>query len=339
MNCITDTKDKITKLIIKAYQNKASDLFIRENMYPYIRNNLGKIEMLEDDFIKDSQMISFLKKAEQLSDFLSSLDFVITDSDFFVSVANINCRCHFYKTIKGRAIAIRLLPDKIPSLNKLGLPESVKLLADKKSGLIIVSGPTGSGKSTTIASIIDVINQKYNYHIITIEDPIEYTFENKKSIISQIPLGKNITNFSESIKSAMRENPNVIMIGELRTLEDIKVALFAAESGHLVITTLHANNAIDALDRMINYEEKLNLKNLLANTFQAIITQKLVTTKEHKVLCLEILLRNNATVSCIKNEDYTSLINIMKSTPGMMTMQDHFNMLKEQGIISKEINL
>lgn len=339
MNCITDVKDKITKLIIKAYQNKASDLFIRENMYPYIRNNLGKIEMLEDDFIKDSQMISFLKKAEQLSDFLSSLDFVITDSDFFVSVANINCRCHFYKTIKGRAIAIRLLPDKIPSLNKLGLPESVKLLADKKSGLIIVSGPTGSGKSTTIASIIDVINQKYNYHIITIEDPIEYTFENKKSIISQIPLGKNITNFSESIKSAMRENPNVIMIGKLRTLEDIKVALFAAESGHLVITTLHANNAIDALDRMINYEEKLNLKNLLANTFQAIITQKLVTTKEHKVLCLEILLRNNATVSCIKNEDYTSLINIMKSTPGMMTMQDHFNMLKEQGIISKEINL
>lgn len=339
MNCITDVKDKITKLIIKAYQNKASDLFIRENMYPYIRNNLGKIEMLEDDFIKDSQMISFLKKAEQLSDFLSSLDFVITDSDFFVSVANINCRCHFYKTIKGRAIAIRLLPDKIPSLNKLGLPESVKLLADKKSGLIIVSGPTGSGKSTTIASIIDVINQKYNYHIITIEDPIEYTFENKKSIISQIPLGKNITNFSESIKSAMRKNPNVIMIGELRTLEDIKVALFAAESGHLVITTLHANNAIDALDRMINYEEKLNLKNLLANTFQAIITQKLVTTKEHKVLCLEILLRNNATVSCIKNEDYTSLINIMKSTPGMMTMQDHFNMLKEQGIISKEINL
>lgn len=339
MNCITDVKDKITKLIIKAYQNKASDLFIRENMYPYIRNNLGKIEMLEDNFIKDSQMISFLKKAEQLSDFLSSLDFVITDSDFFVSVANINCRCHFYKTIKGRAIAIRLLPDKIPSLNKLGLPESVKLLADKKSGLIIVSGPTGSGKSTTIASIIDVINQKYNYHIITIEDPIEYTFENKKSIISQIPLGKNITNFSESIKSAMRENPNVIMIGELRTLEDIKVALFAAESGHLVITTLHANNAIDALDRMINYEEKLNLKNLLANTFQAIITQKLVTTKEHKVLCLEILLRNNATVSCIKNEDYTSLINIMKSTPGMMTMQDHFNMLKEQGIISKEINL
>lgn len=339
MNCITDVKDKITKLIIKAYQNKASDLFIRENMYPYIRNNLGKIEMLEDDFIKDSQMISFLKRAEQLSDFLSSLDFVITDSDFFVSVANINCRCHFYKTIKGRAIAIRLLPDKIPSLNKLGLPESVKLLADKKSGLIIVSGPTGSGKSTTIASIIDVINQKYNYHIITIEDPIEYTFENKKSIISQIPLGKNITNFSESIKSAMRENPNVIMIGELRTLEDIKVALFAAESGHLVITTLHANNAIDALDRMINYEEKLNLKNLLANTFQAIITQKLVTTKEHKVLCLEILLRNNATVSCIKNEDYTSLINIMKSTPGMMTMQDHFNMLKEQGIISKEINL
>ncbi|WP_270638572.1 type IV pilus twitching motility protein PilT [Megamonas funiformis] len=339
MNCITDVKDKISKLIIKAYQHEASDLFIRENMYPYIRNNLGKIEMLEDNFIKDSQMISFLKKAKQLSDFLSSLDFIITDSDFFVSVDNINCRCHFYETIKGRAIAIRLLPDKIPSLDKLGLPESIKLLADKKSGLIIVSGPTGSGKSTTIASIIDAINQKYNYHIITIEDPIEYTFEDKKSIISQVPLGNNITSFSKSVKSAMRENPNVIMIGELRTLEDIKVALFAAESGHLVITTLHANNAIDALDRMTNYEEKLNLKNLLANTFQAIITQKLITTKEHKVLCLEILLRSNATVNCIKNEDYTSLINIMKSTPGMMTMQDHFNTLKEQGIISKEIKL
>ena len=335
MNCITDVKDKISKLIIKAYQHKASDLFIREKMYPYIRNSLGKIEMLEDNFIKDSQMISFLEKVQQQL----TIDDLDNDLDFFINIININCRCHFYKTFKGMAIAIRLLPDKIPSLDVLGLPESIKLLTDIKSGLIIVSGPTGSGKSTTIASIIDAINQKYNYHIITIEDPIEYTFEDKKSIVSQISLGKNITNFAQGVKASMRENPNVIMIGELRTLEDIKVALFAAESGHLVITTLHADNVTDALDRMINYEEKLNLKNLLANTFQAIITQKLVTTKEHKVLCLEVLLRNDATINCIKNEDYTSLINITKATPGMMTMQDHFNTLKEQGIISKETYL
>lgn len=334
MNCITDVKDKISKLIIKAYQHKASDLFIREKMYPYIRNSLGKIEMLEDNFIKDSQMISFLEKVQQLT-----IDDLDNDLDFFINIININCRCHFYKTFKGMAIAIRLLPDKIPSLDVLGLPESIKLLTDIKSGLIIVSGPTGSGKSTTIASIIDAINQKYNYHIITIEDPIEYTFEDKKSIISQILLGKNITSFAQGIKASMRENPNVIMIGELRTLEDIKVALFAAESGHLVITTLHADNIIDALDRVTNYEEKLKLKNLLANTFQAIIAQKLITTKEYKVLCLEVLLRKDATINCIKNEDYTSLINIMKSTPGMMTMQDHFNTLKEQGIISKEIKL
>lgn len=335
MNCITDVKDKISKLIIKAYQHKASDLFIREKMYPYIRNSLGKIEMLEDNFIKDSQMISFLEKVQQQL----TIDDLDNDLDFFINIININCRCHFYKTFKGMAIAIRLLPDKIPSLDVLGLPESIKLLTDIKSGLIIVSGPTGSGKSTTIASIIDAINQKYNYHIITIEDPIEYTFEDKKSIVSQISLGKNITNFAQGVKASMRENPNVIMIGELRTLEDIKVALFAAESGHLVITTLHADNVTDALDRMINYEEKLKLKNLLANTFQAIIAQKLITTKKHKVLCLEILLRNDATINCIKNEDYTSLINITKATPGMMTMQDHFNTLKEQGIISKETYL
>lgn len=335
MNCITDVKDKISKLIIKAYQHKASDLFIREKMYPYIRNSLGKIEMLEDNFIKDSQMISFLEKVQQQL----TIDDLDNDLDFFINIININCRCHFYKTFKGMAIAIRLLPDKIPSLDVLGLPESIKLLTDIKSGLIIVSGPTGSGKSTTITSIIDAINQKYNYHIITIEDPIEYTFEDKKSIVSQISLGKNITNFAQGVKASMRENPNVIMIGELRTLEDIKVALFAAESGHLVITTLHADNVTDALDRMINYEEKLKLKNLLANTFQAIIAQKLITTKKHKVLCLEVLLRNDATINCIKNEDYTSLINITKATPGMMTMQDHFNTLKEQGIISKETYL
>ena len=335
MNCITDVKDKISKLIIKAYQHKASDLFIREKMYPYIRNSLGKIEMLEDNFIKDSQMISFLEKVQQQL----TIDDLDNDLDFFINIININCRCHFYKTFKGMAIAIRLLPDKIPSLDVLGLPESIILLTDIKSGLIIVSGPTGSGKSTTIASIIDAINQKYNYHIITIEDPIEYTFEDKKSIVSQISLGKNITNFAQGVKASMRENPNVIMIGELRTLEDIKVALFAAESGHLVITTLHADNVTDALDRMINYEEKLKLKNLLANTFQAIIAQKLITTKKHKVLCLEVLLRNDATINCIKNEDYTSLINITKATPGMMTMQDHFNTLKEQGIISKETYL
>ena len=169
MNCITDVKDKISKLIIKAYQHKASDLFIREKMYPYIRNSLGKIEMLEDNFIKDSQMISFLEKVQQQL----TIDDLDNDLDFFINIININCRCHFYKTFKGMAIAIRLLPDKIPSLDVLGLPESIKLLTDIKSGLIIVSGPTGSGKSTTIASIIDAINQKYNYHIITIEDPIE----------------------------------------------------------------------------------------------------------------------------------------------------------------------
>ena len=111
MNCITDVKDKISKLIIKAYQHKASDLFIRENMYPYIRNSLGKIEMLEDNFIKDSQMISFLEKVQQQL----TIDDLDNDLDFFFNIININCRCHFYKTFKGMAIAIRLLPDKIPS--------------------------------------------------------------------------------------------------------------------------------------------------------------------------------------------------------------------------------
>lgn len=133
------------------------------------------------------------------------------------------------------ALAIRILPQKIPTLNQLGLPDSVSELLKEKSGLVIVSGPTGSGKSTTLAAMINAINMSYPYHIITLENPVEYIFDDNKSIISQIEIGKNIKSFSDGIKAAMRENPNVIMIGELRTLEDIKTALFAAESGHLVL--------------------------------------------------------------------------------------------------------
>ena len=320
----------ISVLIIKASEKQASDLYIRENTYPYIRNKEGNVILLGASRVSVHHIQSFF---EDIS--IKEIAKIQSDLDFSYQVSGINCRCHFYRTIHGMALAIRILPQKIPTLNQLGLPDSVSELLKEKSGLVIVSGPTGSGKSTTLAAMINAINMSYPYHIITLEDSAEYIFDDNKSIISQIEIGKNIKSFSDGIKAAMRENPNVIMIGELRTLEDIKTALFAAESGHLVLTTLHSGSVIDALDRLLNYEENLQLKNMFANTFKAIIVQRLLPNKdEGKTLCCEVLLRNTATISCIKDNNYSQLINIMKATPGMMTMQDALSDLIERNLIA-----
>lgn len=325
----------ISVLIIKASEKQASDLYIRENTYPYIRNKEGNVIILGASRVFVHHIQSFF---EDIS--IKEIAKIQSDLDFSYQVSDINCRCHFYRTIYGMALAIRILPQKIPTLNQLGLPDSVSELLKEKSGLVIVSGPTGSGKSTTLAAMINAINMSYPYHIITLENPVEYIFDDNKSIISQIEIGKNIKSFSDGIKAAMRENPNVIMIGELRTLEDIKTALFAAESGHLVFTTLHSGSVIDALDRLLNYEENLQMKNMFANTFKAIIVQRLLQNNDKgKALCCEILLRNIATVNCIKENNYSQLINIMKATPGMMTMQDALSDLIEKNLVAPDTTL
>lgn len=325
----------ISVLIIKASEKQASDLYIRENTYPYIRNKEGNVILLGASRVSVHHIQSFF---EDIS--IKEIAKIQSDLDFSYQVSGINCRCHFYRTIHGMALAIRILPQKIPTLNQLGLPDSVSELLKEKSGLVIVSGPTGSGKSTTLAAMINAINMSYPYHIITLENPVEYIFDDNKSIISQIEIGKNIKSFSDGIKAAMRENPNVIMIGELRTLEDIKTALFAAESGHLVFTTLHSGSVIDALDRLLNYEENLQMKNMFANTFKAIIVQRLLQNNDKgKTLCCEILLRNTATVSYIKDNNYSQLINIMKATPGMMTMQDALSDLIEKNLVAPDTTL
>lgn len=325
----------ISVLIIKASEKQASDLYIRENTYPYIRNKEGNVILLGASRVSVHHIQSFF---EDIS--IKEIAKIQSDLDFSYQVSGINCRWHFYRTIHGMALAIRILPQKIPTLNQLGLPDSVSELLKEKSGLVIVSGPTGSGKSTTLAAMINAINMSYPYHIITLENPVEYIFDDNKSIISQIEIGKNIKSFSDGIKAAMRENPNVIMIGELRTLEDIKTALFAAESGHLVFTTLHSGSVIDALDRLLNYEENLQMKNMFANTFKAIIVQRLLQNNDKgKTLCCEILLRNTATVSYIKDNNYSQLINIMKATPGMMTMQDALSDLIEKNLVAPDTTL
>ena len=325
----------ISVLIIKASEKQASDLYIRENTYPYIRNKEGNVILLGASRVSVHHIQSFF---EDIS--IKEIAKIQSDLDFSYQVSGINCRWHFYRTIHGMALAIRILPQKIPTLNQLGLPDSVSELLKEKSGLVIVSGPTGSGKSTTLAAMINAINMSYPYHIITLEDSAEYIFDDNKSIISQIEIGKNIKSFSDGIKAAMRENPNVIMIGELRTLEDIKTALFAAESGHLVFTTLHSGSVIDALDRLLNYEENLQMKNMFANTFKAIIVQRLLQNNDKgKTLCCEILLRNTATVSYIKDNNYSQLINIMKATPGMMTMQDALSDLIEKNLVAPDTTL
>ena len=241
------------------------------------------------------------------------------------------------------SLAIRVIPTIIPSLEDLCMPEVLKKIASKPQGLVVVTGPTGSGKSTTLASMIDYINQHMCKHIITLEDPIEYLHQHRKSVVNQREIGFDTQTFASGLRASLRQDPDVILVGEMRDLETISTAITAAETGHLVLATLHTSNAPSTIDRIIDVfpaSQQPQVRLQLASVLLAVISQRLFPTidRQGRQVGTEILINNTAVANLIRNEKTHQLVNVMQTSKaqGMHTLDMSINELLTRQVISKE---
>ena len=252
-------------------------------------------------------------------------------------------RVNVYKQRGTLASAMRCLPFSIPDVDSLGIPAEVQALTAKKRGLVLVTGPTGSGKSTTLASLVDIMNRKYPYHIITLEDPIEYLHRHQCSVVNQREIGSDSNDYAQALRAALREDPDVILVGEMRDLETISTALTAAETGHLVLSTLHTIGADKTIDRIIdvfppNQQQQVRVQ--LASVLECIVSQQLIRREDGRgrVAALEVLFANTAIRNMIRENKTYQIISTMQTgkRQGMQTMDDAIYELFLRGDISAD---
>ena len=286
-----------------------------------------------------NKMLEDMLTPEQLNDLA-----VGVDADFAIQTFDGNRqRVNVFKQKNALASTIRLLNNTIPSLQQLGLPKVLESLAEQPRGLILVTGPTGSGKSTTLAAMIDHINSTRAEHIITIEDPIEYMYEQKKSLIHQREVGRDAKSFASALRSALREDPDIILVGEMRDFETISAALTAAETGHLVMSTLHTTGAAQTIDRIIDAcpgENQNQVRTQLAGVLKGVITQCLMRTADGRgrIAATEILLGSDGALNMIRENKCHQLPSAMQAgaSMGMHTLNGDLVRLVNAGRITKE---
>jgi twitching motility protein PilT len=320
-------------------QTKASDLHMQEGQPPKMRLH-GDIQKLRENVLTKAEMEQMLSEVvgpRRWEKFVQTGD---ADCAYELS-AEARFRCNLHKQLHGLGGIFRLIPNKIATLEQLKVPPVIKRFANIKGGLVLVTGPTGSGKSTTLAALIDYINSSYARHIITIEEPIEFVHPNKLSIITQREVGEDTPSFSEGLKNAMREDADVVLVGEMRDLETISLALTAAETGMLVFGTLHTNNARKTVDRMIDVfpsSQQPQVRTMLSASLRGIVAQLLMKKADGKgrVAVNEILISNNAVSSIIREGAVEKLTDVLISgkSEGMQFMDDAINSLLQQGVIN-----
>ena len=328
---------KIEEIILTAIKYKASDVHLHQGMLPLFRIN-NALEPVSD-YQKPLDNLDIERYVYCISDVQEKDLFLNKDSiDVAKEIANVRCRINMFKTSNGPALAIRILNNSINLMMKLRIPLSVQRLTEENHGLIIFSGPTGSGKTTSIASFIDKVNQTDSKHIISIEDPIEIVHTSIKSLISQREVGYHCKGYLQGLKSALREDPDIIFIGELRDPETVQTALTAAETGHLVLTTLHSANCIEAVDRLTQFFPRVaynQVVNQIANCMKGIIAQRLLLKADNsgRVAAYEVLLNTDATRNLIRQGNIHKLDEYM-SRDGMQTMEASIQGLKDMGIVA-----
>jgi len=322
-----------------AFRIGASDLLITADAPPMVRVD-GDLYpavnfRLEPHHTKKLLWSIINETQQEMLERQRELDFSLSTS------AQRRFRVNMYYQRGALAGAFRLIPAYIPKLEKLGLPPVVKDFALRQNGLILLTGPTGSGKSTTMASMLDVINNTRRCHVITVEDPIEFVHENKMSIIDQREVFSDTHSFKNALKYVLREDPDVILIGEMRDQETIAAALTAAETGHLVIATLHTNDAVQSIDRIIDVfppHQQAQIRTQLAFTLIAIIAQQLVPRKDGngRILACELLIKNNAVSAHIRDGKTHQTRSVMETgrQEGMQTLDKSLQDLYSRGLIS-----
>ena len=331
----------ISQLLEITIQRQASDLHLLADFPPTIRVN-GDLIALPGLSVLDGKEIETLVRPilsnvhqEQLSRFL--------DVDFGLQYKELaRFRANVYKQMGTLAASFRLIPKKLRKLEETGLPANIAKVTNLKQGLVLVTGPTGQGKTTTLAALIDRINNEQNAHIITIEDPIEFIYAKSKSLVSQRELNADTLSWSRALRATLREDPDVVLIGEMRDLETISAALTIAETGHLVFATLHTNSAAQTLDRIIDVfpsVQQSQIRSQLAAVLEVVISQRLVPTiNPGRALAYEILVANTATRAIIR-EGKTHLIDNLIQTSaesGMVILEASLAYLLREGIISLE---
>jgi len=320
-------------------KEKASDLLISAGAPPILRIN-GQLFRSRTEALTPEQtkkLIYDFLSAEQQATFEKNKEL-----DFSLAVGRRHrFRVNVYLQKQAVTAALRPIPEKIPSLEELGMPAAVKELAKARQGLILVTGPTGSGKTTTQAAIIDLINNERACHIITVEDPIEYVHSHKRSIVDQREVGGDTNTFGRALKFVLRQDPDVILIGEMRDLETIQAALTAAETGHLVMATLHTNDAIQTVDRIIDVfaaEQQQQIRFQLSLCLLAIISQRLLARADNsgRILACEILRNNTAIANLIREAKTHQIYSVVETSAkeGMLTMDRCLKNLYNEGLIS-----
>ena len=328
--------DKIVSIVKE--NPKVSDFHLRANC-PFSYRLLGEITILEGEMIKNEDIEELLNKYCSKSDVELFNSKNELDSGFMLE--DMRFRANFYKTLKGSAVVLRKVETKILNMDALNLPPVMYSIADMHKGLVLVTGPTGSGKSTTLASIINQINETRQANIITIEDPVEFIHTDKKSIISHREVGKQTESFSTALKSALREDPDVILVGELRDIETISMALTAAETGHLVFGTLHTSGAPNTINRIIDVfpsEQQAQIQAQLADSLQMVVTQKLFKTTDGKgrVGAFEIMVCNSPVKNLIREKKIHQIPSVMQTgtRDGMISMDKSIENLVQSGKVS-----
>ncbi len=333
---------QLDKIFRTAIQYKASDVYITTGSKPVLRLN-GDLILIEEHPVLTKKMaedyILETMTDEQKAFFAKNLDL-----DYSLDLPTI-CRFRVNVAVQRKGIAafFRLIPEVVYSLDELGLPETLKRVCDYNNGLVIVTGPTGSGKSTSLAAMVNEINVNEAQHILTIEDPIEFVHENKKSIVDQREVKNHTQSFTKALRAALREDPDVILVGEMRDLETISLAITAAETGHLVFATLHTSGASKSVDRIIDafpFEQQNQIRSQLSESLRAIIWQQLLKTKDGKgrIAPLEILINNSGVANMIRKAK-THQINSAIETgfkEGMQTMKKAVMDMLDADLITEE---
>lgn len=334
--------NKIDLLLRAGFELKASDIHLTVGVPPVFRIN-GDLKKYGMDNLSPEETEEMAKAIipEHLWEKFKGkgeLDF----SYGLPGVSRFRVNAYFQRSCIS--LAIRVVPTRIPTLDELDLPPVIKQIAEKPQGLVLVTGPTGSGKSTTLASMIDYMNLTLRKHIVTLEDPIEYLHKHGKCIIDQREVGFDTKNFSNGLRAALRQDPDVILVGEMRDLETIQTAITAAETGHLVLGTLHTSSAPATINRIIDVfppSQQAQIRIQLASVLISIISQRLFPTvdKKGRKAATEILMNNSAVANLIRNEKIHQIVSVMQTSrgQGMHTLETSIKELLQGGLISKEL--
>ena len=330
----------LTALLSFAHDQGASDLHISAGLPPMlrIRGEMVRLEMQPLSRDDARALIYDIMQDDQKKLFEETRDI-----DFAFEIPGLSrFRANVLMQNRGEAAVFRLVPTKIRTLEELGMPPVLKALSEKERGLVVVTGPTGSGKSTTLAAMVNYINETERGHIITVEDPIEFVHESKRCLVNQREIGPHTKSFTAALRASLREDPDVILVGELRDLETTQLAISAAETGHLVFATLHTNSAAKTIDRIIDIfpsGQQAQIRTMLSESLEGVVAQTLLPAKDGKgrVAAIEVLVGVPALRNLIREDKTAQILSVIQTgaNHGMMSLDQHLRELVMQGRVSR----